>query len=122
MVIENKDAFEVMAQHDSIETLHYVDPPYVWETRSSKRNSRHCYKFELSDADHVKLAEQLHSLKGMVVLSGYPCDMYDLELYADWQRFERAHFADGAKARTEVLWLNDLAASNLHFHSQPLFR
>ena len=32
-IIENCDALKTMAQHDSVHTLHYVDPPYVKETR-----------------------------------------------------------------------------------------
>jgi DNA adenine methylase len=56
------------------------------------------------------LATQLHNLRGMVVLSGYPCDLYDNALYKDWQRYEREALADGARKRTEVLWLNGAAA------------
>jgi DNA adenine methylase len=41
-----------------------------------------------------------------VIISGYPCDLYDQELYPDWLRDEREHFADGAARRTEVLWMN----------------
>lgn len=41
-----------------------------------------------------------------MVLSGYPCALYDEELYADWQRVERPHLADGGRPRTEVLWIN----------------
>jgi DNA adenine methylase len=49
----------------------------------------------------------------MVVLSGYPCDLYDKELYADWVRVERQAFADGAKQRTEVVWMNEHCAKAL---------
>lgn len=31
------------------------------------------------------------------------------ELYGDWHHVERAALADGAKKRTEVLWVNDSA-------------
>jgi DNA adenine methylase len=56
--------------------------------------------------DHRELAAVLRSVKGMVVLSSYPSKLYDEELYPDWQRFERAHLADGARKRTEVLYLS----------------
>lgn len=106
VVIENREATEVMIQHDSEETTHYVDPPYVWETRS--RGNPYCkkgYKHEMDDSQHEQLAEVLRSLKGHVVLSGYRCDLYD-RLYHDWQRVERHAHADGAKDRIEVLWLS----------------
>lgn len=111
-VIENRDALECMAQHDSPVTLHYVDPPYVHSTRRG-REWRHCrsYRHEMSDADHERLAEFLHGVKGMVVLSGYPCELYD-RLYAGWQRITKAAHADGARDRIECLWLNPLASIN----------
>lgn len=42
----------------------------------------------------------------MVVLSGYSCALYDVELFVGWERHERATHADGARDRTEVVWLN----------------
>lgn len=111
VVIENRDAVDVVQQHDSPTTLHYVDPPYVHSTRSDKKRGSatgHEYKFEMSDDDHRRLAAVLHGLKGMVVLSGYPSTLYD-ELYGDWARIERPALADGARPRTEVLWLNQAA-------------
>ncbi len=48
----------------------------------------------------------LRDLRGMIVISGYPCDLYDVELFPDWQRVQRDAYADGASRRTEVLWLS----------------
>ena len=42
----------------------------------------------------------------MVAVSGYPCELYDDDLYADWERVQTEHMADGAKPRVEALWLN----------------
>ena len=53
-----------MAQHDSAETLHYVDPPYVWETRSSAMHRNRCYTHELDAAGHERLLAFLGGLKG----------------------------------------------------------
>lgn len=99
--IENRDAVEVMKAHDGDETVHYVDPPYVAATRDKGGDYRH----EMTDADHEALAAELHNLRGAVVLSGYASPLYD-GLYRDWQRIERAALADGARERTEVLWLS----------------
>ena len=103
VVIENRDAVTVMQAHDGPETLHYVDPPYVPETRDKGKDYRH----ELTIEDHRRLATALCELKGSVVLSGYPCALYD-ELFADWDRVERKALADGARERTEVLWLRNI--------------
>jgi DNA adenine methylase len=103
VVIENKDATEVIRQHDGAETLHYVDPPYVMTTRSDKASD---YSHEMTDDDHRALAETLHNVKGMVILSGYDCPLYS-ELYKGWRRIERKALADGAAARIEVLWLRN---------------
>lgn len=109
VVIENRPAVEVVAQHDTPATLHYVDPPYPLGTRDAGGDYRH----EMSDDDHADLADTLHGLAGMVVLSGYACDLYDADLYPDWRRVQRKAHADGARARVEVLWLNDAAADHL---------
>ncbi len=106
VVIENRDAKEVMAKHDGPDTLHYVDPPYVLATRASPR---HGYRHEMTDFDHEELADFLGKLKGAVVLSGYASPLYE-GLFRQWQRIETAARADGAQHRTEVLWLNDQAA------------
>jgi DNA adenine methylase len=104
VVIENRDALQCMRAHDGPEVLHYVDPPYVHATRSfRKRNPS--YRHELTDADHVALAEGLRTLEGRVVLSGYRCALYD-DLFADWHRIDRPALADGARDRVESLWLS----------------
>jgi len=108
VVIESRDAKEILLQHDGPETLHYVDPPYVAETRSKGKDYRH----EMTDADHRALAVVLRELSGGVVLSGYPSALYE-ELYGTWHRVERKALADGARKRTEVLWINESAWAGL---------
>lgn len=111
VVIESRDAVDVMRQHDGPDTVHYVDPPYVHSTRSQKVRgtvTRKAYKHEMTDDQHRALAETLRGLQGMVALSGYHSPLYD-ELYGDWQRIERQARADGARPRVEVLWLSSRA-------------
>jgi len=120
LVIEHRPAIEVMAQQDQPTTLHYVDPPYVHATRSKAKNStRKNYAHEMTDDDHRKLLDFLPTLKGMVVLSGYPTPMYDHAL-TGWERVERLALADGARERTEVLWINQPASAARHI-AQPSF-
>lgn len=104
VVIENRDAVAVMQQHDSDDTVHYVDPPYVHATRSLRTRAP-AYKHEMSDADHVALASSLHALRGKIVLSGYRFPLYD-DLYPGWRRIDMAAHADGASDRIESLWLS----------------
>lgn len=115
VTIECRDAREVMAKHDAPTTLHYVDPPYLPETRA--RGNRYdlawrMYRHELTPADHAGLLDFLRRLAGMVVLSGYPAPLYE-DALADWRRVETSAFADGARERTEVLWLNPACAARL---------
>lgn len=112
IVLENRPALQVMASHDGIETLHFVDPPYLHETRSRanrRPDSGGVYRHELSDEDHLELLTFLRGLRGMVVLAGYPSELYEEQLDG-WQRVERASLADGAAPRTEVLWINPAAS------------
>jgi DNA adenine methylase len=112
VVIEHRPALQLLEKFDGPNTLHYVDPPYVHSTRSAKRRTSPAYRFEMSDEEHRELSATLRALKGMVVLSGYACELYE-ELYGDWFRVERESLADGARPRTEVLWLNASAQSAL---------
>jgi DNA adenine methylase len=113
VVLESRPAEAVMAAHDGAETLHYVDPPYLPETRrpSNRRaDIGGVYRHELDEGGHRHLLEFLRTLEGSVVLSGYPSRLYDAML-PDWRRIDRAALADGALKRTEVLWLNPRAAA-----------
>lgn len=117
VVIEHKDAIDLMRQHDGTETLFYVDPPYMVDTRSLAnpydiKYRGGMYAHEMDDSDHEKLLAALLELDGMVVLSGYPHDLYD-EALTGWRRIERKALADGARARTEVLWINPACAARL---------
>lgn len=122
VIIEHRPALDVMAQHDSPLTLHYVDPPYMWGTRSPARNSvRRNYAHELNDDDHIALLAFIQKLEGSVVLSGYPTELYD-DTLKGWHRVEREALADGARERTEVLWINQAGRRAFHHDVGPLWR
>jgi len=102
VVIESRPALKVIQQYDHHDTLFYLDPPYLQSTRS---DNGHSYRHEMTEEDHRELASALHEIQGMAIISGYPCDLYDTELYPDWRRIEcRVGAFKGA--RTEVLWLS----------------
>lgn len=110
LVVEHRDALDVMAQHDGPDTLHYCDPPYVHVTRTTAAHGAHGYTHEMTDEQHRAFAVFVRGLRGMVIVSGYACPLYD-ELLGDWQQFRKEAHADGARDRVEVLWLNRSAAA-----------
>ncbi len=103
VVIENRPALELIAQMDRPHTLFYVDPPYLPETRDAGGD----YLHEMTEQDHRNLAALLNTVKGMVVLSGYPSPLYE-DLYKGWRRVEKEALADGARKRIEVLWMRNI--------------
>lgn len=104
--IECRPAVDIIAKYGAApDALLYVDPPYPAETRNGTN-----YRHEMPHrAEHEALSAALHGCEATVVLSGYACDLYDLELYAGWERHTIAATAGqgnlGAN-RTEVLWSN----------------
>lgn len=115
VLIENRPAIEVMQQHDDVETLHYVDPPYVYETRSLRNVKQGCYRHEMNDAQHIELLNALTQLQGMVVLSGYDTDLYrdSLQGWRMHSTVARMSAGRGSGLRTECLWLNPACQNNL---------
>lgn len=108
VVIERRDALQVIRAQDSARTLFFVDPPYLPSTRS-----KHGYRCELTTEQHEDLLATLNSVSGLVVLAGYPSDLYDRRL-TNWKRVERQHFAAGSRTpRREVLWISPRAAQML---------
>lgn len=112
VVIENRPALHLIEKHDTPATLFYCDPPYAHATRAGWVKRRHSYRHEMSDDEHRELATALHAVKGMVVISGYPCALYD-ELFGDWECVQREAMADGARKRIECLWLSPATKARL---------
>jgi DNA adenine methylase len=83
IAILNRDALDVIRQQDSPQTLFYLDPPYLGQTRTVEN----VYAFEMSSDQHAELLRVVRSCNGRVMLSGYPSPMYDDEL-KDWRRNE----------------------------------
>jgi DNA adenine methylase len=106
VVVENVDALRLIPREDTPDTLFYLDPPYLHQTRTDCD----AYACELTTKQHMGLLEVLRLVKGKVMLSGYPSPLYDSEL-ADWNRhtFDPPnHAAGGPRKRrmTECLWCN----------------
>ena len=124
VLIENDDALRVIDRMDSRSTLIYCDPPYVLSTRSGAASSRSSttngYRHEMTDVEHEALASRLRECVGMVVVSGYPSELYE-RLYAGWIRHQTSHVADRAAMRTEVVWMNPACSAALERSRGGLF-
>ncbi len=60
----------------------------------------------MTDEQHREMADVLRSLKGMVIISSYPSELYDNDLFTDWKHTDKAAHADGALDRIERLWIS----------------
>ena len=106
--LECMPALDLIAKYGvEPDVLLYVDPPYLGSTRSRSWDG---YVHEMrAEVDHRALAEALHVARAAVVISGYPSDLYDRELYVGWDRHTIAASTGqgGTWAnRVEVLWSN----------------
>jgi DNA adenine methylase len=108
VVILNRPALEVIRSQDGPDTLFYLDPPYVHETRATTGE----YLHEMSEADHVELLSNLVDLQGKFILSGYPSKLYDSffkDFTHSWHDFDLPNNSAGGKDKrrmVERVWCN----------------
>jgi DNA adenine methylase len=115
VTIRSEPAQLLIDEYRDPKVLIYLDPPYMPEARSAKSKQRegyHAYSHELTIEDHAALLDQIGAHPAMIMLSGYDTALYR-ERLAGWQiRTKRAR-AHRNSPRTELLWLNPLAAERL---------
>jgi DNA adenine methylase len=115
VLIEKREASKVCSQHDRIDTLHYLDPPYPGATR--RDNSGNFYQHEAKSLDdHYAIFKWANELIGYVLVSGYNCPEYDQWFgEAGWEKREKKAITGAAlkgnSHATEVLWLNPRCAA-----------
>lgn len=89
----------------------YLDPPYLLETRSSRRT---IYRHEFhSVRQHRALLEVLTSIPCPVMLSGYSSPLYQLAL-AGWRTLTYSNVTRGGRQAEEWLWMNYREPIELH--------
>ncbi len=76
--IEALDAVKIIKDYDNPETLFYLDPPYVPESRSGSGDAYG--SFDMERSDHIELLETLDGVDGNVALSGYDNSLYSSRL------------------------------------------
>ena len=117
--IDCVDAIKCIRFWDTEDTVFYLDPPYIHDTR--KGNDE--YNHEMANEQHKELIDTILHCKGAIVLSGYPHAIYN-ELDANgWNKTEFETTANSAAKtrisgiqgkgsalklvpRTEVVWRN----------------
>lgn len=99
--IYNTDYRAVIDIYDSTDTVIYLDPPYTFDSRKSKKK---VYKFEFELKDHIDFLDYVSSLKSKVIISHYPSELYDNAL-KEWRKIEYFAQTRNGKAK-ENLYLN----------------
>jgi DNA adenine methylase len=106
--IENMDWRKVLERFDSPETLFYLDPPYIHDTRSHKRG----YRLEFTDENHKDLLDGLQDIQGMAIVSCYAHPIYDELRFRGWQsKTEKFNTLNG-KMKSETIFINQRAWEN----------
>ncbi len=108
VIVLNRDALDVIRGQDGPDTLFYLDPPYLHETRATTGE----YAHEMTAEQHGDLLALIRDCRGKVMISGYNHLLYRQMLQeAGWHRTEfdlPNHAAGGASKRrmTECVWAN----------------
>ena len=92
-------------------TFVYADPPYLFETRSSKKK---LYNVEFGTIkEHEKLLILLICLPCMVAISGYQSSLY-ASMLATWRTINYKTVNRAGQVVTEWLWMNYPEPQALH--------
>jgi len=107
VIIENKSFEHIIPEYDAQDTLFYIDPPYISETRQKK----YLYRKEMRINQHIALSDLLQTIKGKVMLSGFDHPIYDK---LKWRKIEIKVCKSSTvlcsknkrNTKKEVIWLN----------------
>jgi DNA adenine methylase len=122
VMFECNDWYDVITAYDGVDTLFYLDPPYIPDTRTDNR----VYDNEMSLDEHTALIDVIQGVEGKVIISGYPHPLYGILDQVGWERREfdiscnavgrvrHSHLRKKQKAgakrpsprRTECIWMN----------------
>lgn len=111
--IEQMDALKIIKDYDSDDSMFYLDPPYVHESRV--KGCTDAYLVEQPDEFHVEMAKVCNEAEGFIAISGYDSELYE-KLFESpkWRKFYPEPKKLGGKKRQEtnfgmrqeVLWTN----------------
>ena len=95
VVIEQRPALQVIKADDEKDSLFYVDPPYLWRTRSQSAKTNG-YQHEMTDRDQEGLLKVLAKVEGSVVLSAYDSELYR-QMLTGWQTYTKQSYPYGGQ-------------------------
>ena len=106
LIVENRDAVELLYKYDRENIFFYLDPPYHHSTRGDTR-----YDTDMTDKQHGDLIDCLIGMKkAKILLSGYDCIDYKKLCKNGWKQvdFEVKTQTGTRKSKTKVetLWFN----------------
>lgn len=107
VVIRNACATNVICAYDNPNTIFYLDPPYLPDTRVSKVAYGN---YEMTYRDHDGLLNVIKQCRGKVLISGYDNTLYNAEL-SNWNKITKEIVNNSGQTkkksrRLEVLWRN----------------
>lgn len=108
--VENISYEKLIGKYDSENTLFYLDPPYIHDTRKMT----YTYAYEMDNADHEKLVDMLLNIKGKAILSGYDHEIYNKLIDNGWLKVDIGEYAKRSiktvgtekEKGTEFVWIN----------------
>jgi DNA adenine methylase len=108
--IENLDFKDCILKYDNEDTLIYLDPPYLQETRKLKNG----YIYEMDINRHKELVDISLNIKGKVVLSGYDHEVYKPLEENGWKKILLGEYSKRSQKENdgelekgkEFVWVN----------------
>ena len=108
VIIEHRDALELISRYDTPDTLWYLDPPY---------NCGYNFRYPAT-IDQEAMLGAFRKVSGYVVLSGYMSELYADEL-AGWHMETRTNRTFAHREKEECLWLSPRTWEALQREREP---
>ena len=109
--IEHADALTLVEKYNGRNVFMYLDPPYMFDTRKSKK----LYEDELSDERHEELLKKVLRSSARILLSGYNNNLYQEKL-SGWHCEKKTVQGELGTVHTECLWRNYSDVQNSLFN------
>jgi DNA adenine methylase len=106
VIIENQEYKQILKDYDGLDTLHYLDPPYLGIER---------YQTNFKEPEHIEMCELVHQLEGTVIISGFEHEIYDRypwdEILINYDvKTNCTIYKESRKDRKEYLWIKHAAS------------